>query len=79
MISGTNKEKQQPGSCELVNKRFSMKIPKDWENRSYYLLKGPANGMVKHKYLLAIDNNVNVPFLEQGDVICGLTADSCYV
>jgi hypothetical protein len=65
MIFGSNKQEQQPDEYMLLNNRFSMKIPEDWEDRSYYRFEGPVEDGVKHNIIVTIENNVEVPGLLQ--------------
>ena len=49
----------------ILNNRFSMKFPPEWEDRSYYRFEGPVEDGVKHNIIVTIENNVEVPSLEQ--------------
>ena len=49
----------------FLNNRFSIKIPPDWEDRSYYRFEGSIEDGVKHTIILTIENNVDVPDLQQ--------------
>lgn len=58
-------EKQQPIEYTILNNRFSMKFPQEWEDHSYYRFEGPVEDGVKHNIIVTIENNVEVPSLEQ--------------
>jgi len=49
----------------LLNNRFTLSIPPDWEDRSYYRFEGPVEDGIKHSILVTIENSVKVPNLEQ--------------
>ena len=53
------------GDYLLMNNRFSMKFPGEWEDRSYYRFEGPVEDGIKHSIIVTIENNVDVPELEQ--------------
>jgi hypothetical protein len=58
-------EKQQPAECAILNNKFAMKFPHDWEDRSYYRFEGPVEDGIKHSIIVSIENNVDVPNIEQ--------------
>jgi hypothetical protein len=49
----------------LLNNKFSMKFPSGWEDRSYYRFEGPVEDGIKHNIIVTVENNVEVPSLEQ--------------
>lgn len=61
----TKTDKQAPSECTLLNNRFSMKFPQEWEDRSYYRFEGPVEDGVKHTIIVTIENDVDVPSIEQ--------------
>jgi hypothetical protein len=60
-----NTDKQQHSEYTIINNRFSMKVPPDWEDCSYYRFEGPIEDGVKHNIIVTIENNVEVPSLQQ--------------
>jgi hypothetical protein len=64
--SGKEEVRQQKqADYLLMNNRFSMKFPAEWEDRSYYRFEGPVEYGIKHSIIVTIENNVEVPDLEQ--------------
>ena len=49
----------------ILNNKFSMKFPPEWEDRSYYRFEGPVEDGIKHSIIVTIENNIDVPDLEQ--------------
>jgi hypothetical protein len=49
----------------ILNNRFSMKFPREWEDKSYYRFEGLVEDGIKHTIIVTIENNVEVPNLEQ--------------
>jgi hypothetical protein len=64
MANGSEERQRQSGSV-IMNNRFSMTFPPEWEDRSYYRFEGPVEDGVKHNIIVTIENNVEVPSLEQ--------------
>jgi hypothetical protein len=58
-------DKQKPSEYTIYNNRFVLKVPSDWEDRSYYRFEGPIEDGVKHNIIVIIENNVEVPSLQQ--------------
>ena len=63
----TKRDNQNPKPHEntILNNRFAMKVPQDWEDRSYYCFEGPVEDGVKHNIIVTIENNLEVPNLQQ--------------
>ena len=64
MTNGPEEKQRQSGGV-IMNNRFSMTFSPDWEDRSYYRYEGPVEDGIKHNILVTIENNVEVPNLEQ--------------
>ena len=64
MANGSEERQRQSGSV-IMNNRFSMTFPPEWEDRSYYRFEGPVEDGIKHSIIVTIENNVDVPNLEQ--------------
>lgn len=58
-------DKQNHSEYSILNNRFTMKVPPDWEDFSYYRFEGPVEDGVKHNIIVTIENNVEVPDLQQ--------------
>ena len=61
---GKSKDKK-PAECTILNNRFSMKIPPEWEENTVYTYEGPLEDGIKHNILINIDNNVEITNLEK--------------
>jgi len=65
MLFKSEDKNQRPVEYTILTNRFSMSFPPDWEDRSYYRFEGPVEDGVKHTIIVTIENNVDVPNLEQ--------------
>lgn len=61
----TNKKQQdQSFNYTILNNRFTLEIPQEWEDHSIYRFDGPINDGIKHNIIITIENNVEVPNLQ---------------
>ncbi|MBU0994964.1 MAG: DUF1795 domain-containing protein [Proteobacteria bacterium] len=51
-ITGKNSE------ATVLNNRFQMKFPEDWEDQSIYRYQGPEKDGIQHNIFVNIENNV---------------------
>lgn len=65
MFFKSEDKNQQPSGYVIFNNKFAMKFTPGWEDRSYYRFEGPVEDGIKHTILVSIENNVEVPNLEQ--------------
>jgi hypothetical protein len=65
MIFNSRERQKDSYTYTLLNNKFSMKFPPDWEDRSYYKFEGPVEDGIKHNIIVTIENNVEVPSLQQ--------------
>ena len=49
----------------LLNNKFSIKFPPEWQDRSYYRFEGPVEDGIQHTIIVLIENDVDVPGLDQ--------------
>jgi hypothetical protein len=49
----------------VLNNRFSMMLPAEWEDHSYYRFEGPVEDGVKHGIMVTLENHIQAPGLEQ--------------
>jgi hypothetical protein len=58
-------ENQAPSGYAILNNKFSLNFSQEWEDHSYYRFEGPVEDGIKHVIIVTIENNVDVPALEQ--------------
>ena len=57
--------RQVPSTYTILNNKFSLRIPATWEDKSVYTFEGPEEDGIRHNIWVTIENNVEVPELEQ--------------
>ena len=65
MFSDSPQKEKNSSELLLLNNKFAMNLPPDWEDHSYYRFEGPVEDGIKHNILVTIENNVEVPGVEQ--------------
>jgi hypothetical protein len=60
-----NNKDQTVSGYEILNNKFSLRVPATWEDKSVYTFEGPEEDGVRHNIWVTIENNVEVPDLEQ--------------
>jgi hypothetical protein len=53
------------GGFTLLNNRFSLSFPEEWEDHSYYRFDGPVEDGVLHSVTVTVENGVEASDLEQ--------------
>lgn len=49
----------------VINNRFTLKIPTDWQDKSIYSFEGPEEDGIRHNIFVSIENDVNILDLER--------------
>jgi hypothetical protein len=65
MLFRTEEKNQRPSEYTVLNNRFMLKIPPDWEDKTVYAFEGPEEDGIKHNIIVTIENNVDIPGLVQ--------------
>lgn len=65
LFQKTENTKQPPSGYTILNNKFSLRIPATWEDKSVYTFQGPEEDGIRHNIWVTIENNVEVPDLEQ--------------
>jgi len=65
LVQKSENIKQVPSGYTILNNKFSLRIPATWEDKSVYTFEGPEEDGIRHNIWVTIENNVEVPDLEQ--------------
>ncbi|MBI3609834.1 MAG: DcrB-related protein [Nitrospirae bacterium] len=63
MLFNTEEKNQKPSEYTILNNRFMLKIPPEWEDKTVYAFEGPEEDGIKHIIIVTIQNNVDIPDL----------------
>ena len=65
MFSRPEDKNKKPAEYTILNNRFSLKIPAEWQDNTVYSFEGPEEDGIKHNIIVTIENNVDIPDLEK--------------
>lgn len=65
MFFKSEEKTQRPEEYTIINNRFMLKIPQDWQDNTVYSFEGPEEDGIKHNIIVTIENNVEIPELER--------------
>ncbi len=63
MFFKSEEKTQRPEEYTVLNNRFSIKIPLEWQDNTVYSFEGPEEDGVRHNIIVSIENNVEMPDL----------------
>jgi hypothetical protein len=65
MFDKPENRKQPSDGAIILNNKFSLKVPDTWQDKTVYTFEGPEEDGIRHNIWVTIENNVEVPDLEQ--------------
>jgi hypothetical protein len=65
MFDKLENRKQSSVGTTILNNKFALQVPETWQDKTVYTFEGPEEDGVRHNILVTIENNVEVPDLEQ--------------
>ena len=64
-VKTSEKKRQERAAHTILNNRFVLQIPQEWEDQTVYRFKGPEEDGINHNILVTIENQVEIPDLQQ--------------
>jgi hypothetical protein len=65
MLFQKDQTKQPPFGYSILNNKFALQVPASWQDKTVYTFEGPEEDGIRHNIWVTIENNVEVPGLEQ--------------
>jgi len=65
MFFKSDDKDQKPSEYTLLNNKFTLKLPPEWDDKTVYSFDGPEEDGIKHHIIVTIENHVEVPDLER--------------
>lgn len=64
-VKTSEKKREARAAHTILNNRFVLQIPQEWEDQTVYRFKGPEDDGINHNILVTIENEVDIPDLER--------------
>ncbi|MBW2662689.1 MAG: DcrB-related protein [Deltaproteobacteria bacterium] len=62
-VKTSEKKRQEHAPYTILNNRFGLQIPQEWEDQTVYRFKGPEEDGINHNIIVTIENQVDIPDL----------------